>query len=271
MIFVHCAKLVWAYFVDALTSTLDKGSLPWNRCRVAELWDWRSKKMLFGLLVIPVVLYGCEVWGSNMSISRWRQIENCKYISWFSSQAISKLKPVFIEKFLDRFLYLIFELLQVAIGCGDNGFRSLLQLDGVLKPSVWGYTKWNISEDQTMLIQNRLKFLILVVSRLLFHGFCWNQAMCCPDYFIMSEDGFHPFGGNLPRAAIRHSPENHLPAIHLEWELHPFEALRVLVECLHPLNAQYDICVIQIYNKEIVSHCAISHGDAQLRNQVSAW
>jgi hypothetical protein len=30
---------------------------------------------LFGLLVIPVVLYGCEVWASNTSDLQWKQIE----------------------------------------------------------------------------------------------------------------------------------------------------------------------------------------------------
>ena len=29
----------------------------------------------FGLLVMPVVLYGCEIWGSNMSTCRCRQLE----------------------------------------------------------------------------------------------------------------------------------------------------------------------------------------------------
>ena len=30
---------------------------------------------LFGLLVIPVVLYGCEVWASSTSDLQWKQIE----------------------------------------------------------------------------------------------------------------------------------------------------------------------------------------------------
>jgi hypothetical protein len=29
----------------------------------------------FGLLVMPVVLYGCEIWGSSMSTCRWRQLK----------------------------------------------------------------------------------------------------------------------------------------------------------------------------------------------------
>jgi hypothetical protein len=39
-----------------------------NRCREAELWD------LFGLLVSPVVLYGCEVWANNTSDLQWKHI-----------------------------------------------------------------------------------------------------------------------------------------------------------------------------------------------------
>ena len=31
---------------------------------------------LFGILVIPVFLYGCEVWASSTSDLQWKQIEN---------------------------------------------------------------------------------------------------------------------------------------------------------------------------------------------------
>ena len=33
---------------------------------------------LFGLLVIPIVLYGCEVWASSTSDLQWKQIEKIK-------------------------------------------------------------------------------------------------------------------------------------------------------------------------------------------------
>ena len=46
-----------------------------NRCREAELWDWKTTQTLFGLLVIPVVLYGCEVWANSTSDLQWQQIE----------------------------------------------------------------------------------------------------------------------------------------------------------------------------------------------------
>lgn len=46
-----------------------------NKCREAELWDWSTIQTLFGLLVLPVVLYGCEIWANNTSVSQWKQIE----------------------------------------------------------------------------------------------------------------------------------------------------------------------------------------------------
>ena len=46
-----------------------------NRCREAKLWDWKTMQTLFGILVIPVVLYGCEVWANSTSDLQWKQIE----------------------------------------------------------------------------------------------------------------------------------------------------------------------------------------------------
>ncbi|XP_057855964.2 uncharacterized protein LOC131065484 [Cryptomeria japonica] len=46
-----------------------------NRCREAELWDWKVSQTLFGLLVLHVILYGCELWANNTSGSQWKQIE----------------------------------------------------------------------------------------------------------------------------------------------------------------------------------------------------
>ena len=46
-----------------------------NRCREAELWDWKTTQTLFGLLVIPMILYGCELWASIISDMQRRQIE----------------------------------------------------------------------------------------------------------------------------------------------------------------------------------------------------
>jgi hypothetical protein len=49
-----------------------------NRCREAELWDWKTMETLFGILVILVVLYGCDLWASSTSELQWKQIENKK-------------------------------------------------------------------------------------------------------------------------------------------------------------------------------------------------
>ena len=46
-----------------------------NRCREVELWDWKTTLTLFGLLVIPVILYGCELWASSTTDMQWKQIE----------------------------------------------------------------------------------------------------------------------------------------------------------------------------------------------------
>ena len=40
-----------------------------------DVWDWRTTQTLLGLLVILVVLYGCELWASNTSDLQLKQIE----------------------------------------------------------------------------------------------------------------------------------------------------------------------------------------------------
>jgi hypothetical protein len=49
-----------------------------NRCREEELWDWKTMQTLFGILVILVVVYGCEVWANSTSDLQWTQIEKIK-------------------------------------------------------------------------------------------------------------------------------------------------------------------------------------------------
>jgi len=39
-----------------------------NRCKDAKLWDWKTTQTRFGLLVIPMVLYGTPD-------LQWKQIE----------------------------------------------------------------------------------------------------------------------------------------------------------------------------------------------------
>lgn len=49
-----------------------------NRCREAELWDWKTIKVLFGLLVFPVMLYGCELWASNIPSQNGNKLRKSK-------------------------------------------------------------------------------------------------------------------------------------------------------------------------------------------------
>ena len=46
-----------------------------NNCKVANLVMWDKKNLLFETLVTPVILYGCEVWGCNISKESSRNIE----------------------------------------------------------------------------------------------------------------------------------------------------------------------------------------------------
>ena len=64
-----------------------------NRCREAELWDWKTMQTLFGLLVIPIVLYGCEVWASSTYELQWKQIENIQKHMITSKFKIKSLVP----------------------------------------------------------------------------------------------------------------------------------------------------------------------------------
>ena len=38
-----------------------------NKCKATNLVMWDRKKLLFETLVTPVILYGCAVWGCNIS------------------------------------------------------------------------------------------------------------------------------------------------------------------------------------------------------------
>ena len=46
-----------------------------NNCKSTNLVMWDKKKLFFETLVIPSILYGCEVWGCNISREFWRKIE----------------------------------------------------------------------------------------------------------------------------------------------------------------------------------------------------
>ena len=40
-----------------------------------RLMGLETIKVLFGLLVCPMMLYGCELWASNTLVSKWNRIE----------------------------------------------------------------------------------------------------------------------------------------------------------------------------------------------------
>lgn len=46
-----------------------------NNCKMANLVMWNRKKFIFENLVTHVILYGCEVWGYNISRESWRNID----------------------------------------------------------------------------------------------------------------------------------------------------------------------------------------------------
>lgn len=64
-----------------------------KRCMKAKLWDWEIKKIIFGVLVTLVVLYGCEVWGINMSNHKWRQIESIQKNLIISNLKVKSMVP----------------------------------------------------------------------------------------------------------------------------------------------------------------------------------
>ena len=61
-----------------------------NRCREAELWDWNTIKVLFGLLFCPVLLYGFKLWASSIPVSKWKQFEKIQKLLITSKFKIKK-------------------------------------------------------------------------------------------------------------------------------------------------------------------------------------
>jgi hypothetical protein len=69
-------KLNWNYNIEKIIIGGRKAYYGLeNNCKSAEIWSWDKKKLLFETLVTPVILYGCEVWGCNISRESWRKIE----------------------------------------------------------------------------------------------------------------------------------------------------------------------------------------------------
>ena len=52
-----------------------------NNCKSSHMVMWDRNKFLFETLFIHVILYGCEVWGWNISRESWRNIQQIQ--KWF--------------------------------------------------------------------------------------------------------------------------------------------------------------------------------------------
>ena len=52
-----------------------------NSCKSTNVVMWDEKNFLFETLVIPIILYGCEVWGCNISRESWTNIKEIQ--KWF--------------------------------------------------------------------------------------------------------------------------------------------------------------------------------------------
>ena len=46
-----------------------------NSCKSTNVVMWDEKKFLFETLVIPIILYDCEVWGCDISRESWMNIK----------------------------------------------------------------------------------------------------------------------------------------------------------------------------------------------------
>ena len=69
-------KLNWNYIIEKMIIGGWKSYYGLeNNFKSINLWSWDNKKLLFETLVTPSILYGCEVWGCNISCESWRKIE----------------------------------------------------------------------------------------------------------------------------------------------------------------------------------------------------
>ena len=50
-------------------------TLLYTQTKRQQLWDLKTSLTLFGLLVILVILYGCELWANTSTEMQWKQIE----------------------------------------------------------------------------------------------------------------------------------------------------------------------------------------------------
>ena len=66
----------------------------------ANLVTWDKKKFLFKNLVFLVVMYGCEVWGCNISREYWRKFEQIqnRFITYNLKIKINTPYPILLIK-----------------------------------------------------------------------------------------------------------------------------------------------------------------------------
>ena len=69
-------KLNWNYSIEKMINEGWKAYFGLeNNYKSVNLVMWDKKKFLFKTLSIPVILYGCEIWGCNISRESWRKFE----------------------------------------------------------------------------------------------------------------------------------------------------------------------------------------------------
>ena len=69
-------KLNWNYNIEKMINGGWKAYFGLeNNCKAVNLVMWDKNNFIFETLVTPVILYGCEVWGCNISRESWRKIE----------------------------------------------------------------------------------------------------------------------------------------------------------------------------------------------------
>ena len=74
-IYIH-HKLNWNYSIEKMINGGWEAYFGLeNNYNSANLVMWDKNKFLFETLVIPVILYGCEVWGCIIYRESWRKIE----------------------------------------------------------------------------------------------------------------------------------------------------------------------------------------------------
>jgi hypothetical protein len=70
-------KLSWEHCIsERLQGGWKATYLLQNKCRTAEICNWKIISSLLQTLITPVLLYGSEVWGPGASRNKWRRCGN---------------------------------------------------------------------------------------------------------------------------------------------------------------------------------------------------